>query len=145
MKEYQRLEHYINLWETKNYDFFTDDEFISFIYHFDINKHPLKVNFKFLFLVSQSFQIYLKNEYKIFINSMLEIISDNDELIFIPTAEEIKRDAVLHVQREYERLRDEHIIFKRIREVQRKYGCKLQEELLRIDPLETPFKPWYVV
>jgi len=94
MKDLQILEKYINLLENQNYDFLSDNEFTSFIYDYDIYKHPPEVNSKFMVLL----RLYLKSEYKIYISSMLEFISENDDLILIPTFEEILRDAKTHVR-----------------------------------------------
>lgn len=141
--EIKQLNNYIELWKYKEDNFYTDNEFISFVYNFDINKHPQKINIKFYFIVCQCLNIYLKNEFNIFVNDMINFINDNDKLLFIPTMEDIKRDALTHIQEEYKRLIDEHILFKKIKEVQLKYNCKPQEQI-HIFKSDEPLIPWYV-
>ena len=136
---------YYNLWNTGNDAFFMDDKFISFVYNFDIHKHPRKINDILYFLICQCLNKYLKIAYEVYIYDINNFYSTNaDNVLFIPTEEAIKRDALNHIQEEYIRVIEEHPIFKKTKEIKDKYNLEIQQEI-KIYTKNDPFIPKYLI
>jgi predicted DNA-binding protein len=145
LNDREKLMKYYKLWHTGYDDFFGDMEFISFAFHFDINKHTRKTNNILYFLIGMSLNKYINIAYEVYINDMIDFYINNDDVLFIPTGKELKHNALNHIQTEYKRVIEEHPLFKRTKEIRNKYNIPFQEELKIYGKDYDPFYPQYLI